>query len=202
VTKLSVTQRKQRKRIELSRDKAAWKTVIDKEVKRRGARSKQHTNTICYCCDGARQRLREPGPLTEPLSTPQMINEWIWSTDGMILTGKRRRTRRTIPQCHSVHHKSHTDWQKSEPGTPRWEPAINCTIIQIPYSELRLRLSASGEKCGIKHTSVIYWNKTANFLKTLSIHASNHQVIKKHLSQVVSKSANQPLSYLASQWVI
>jgi hypothetical protein len=40
------------------------------------------------------------GPLTDPLSIPQMIHEWIWSSGGMILTGENRRTRRKT--CPSV----------------------------------------------------------------------------------------------------
>jgi hypothetical protein len=30
----------------------------------------------------------------DPLSIPQMIHEWLWSSSGMILTGENRRTRR------------------------------------------------------------------------------------------------------------
>jgi hypothetical protein len=40
----------------------------------------------------------EMGSLTGPLSIPQMIHEWIWSSGGMILTGENRRTwRKTCP---------------------------------------------------------------------------------------------------------
>jgi hypothetical protein len=41
-------------------------------------------------------------PLTGPLSIPQMIHEWIWSSGGMILTGENRRTLRNpvpVPLC-------------------------------------------------------------------------------------------------------
>jgi hypothetical protein len=38
-----------------------------------------------------------------PLSIPQMIHEWIWNSDGMILTGENRRTRRqTCPSATST----------------------------------------------------------------------------------------------------
>jgi hypothetical protein len=40
------------------------------------------------------------GSLTAPLSIPQMIHEWIWSSGEMILTGENRRTRRkTCPSA-------------------------------------------------------------------------------------------------------
>jgi hypothetical protein len=40
------------------------------------------------------------GPLTGPLSIPQTIYEWIWSSGGIILTGENRRTRReTCPSA-------------------------------------------------------------------------------------------------------
>jgi hypothetical protein len=35
-------------------------------------------------------------PLTRPLSTPQMIHEWIWISGGMIFIGENWRTRRKI----------------------------------------------------------------------------------------------------------
>jgi hypothetical protein len=40
------------------------------------------------------------GLLTGPLSTPQMIHGWIWSSNGMILTGKNRSSwRKTCPSA-------------------------------------------------------------------------------------------------------
>jgi hypothetical protein len=40
----------------------------------------------------------EMRPLTDPLSIPQMIHEWIWSSGGMTLSGENRRTRlKTCP---------------------------------------------------------------------------------------------------------
>jgi hypothetical protein len=35
-------------------------------------------------------------PLTDPLSKPHTIHEWIWSSSGMILSGENRRTLREI----------------------------------------------------------------------------------------------------------
>jgi hypothetical protein len=41
-----------------------------------------------YCCDEVRLCLCGTGPLTGPLSIPQMIHGWIQNSGGMILTGK------------------------------------------------------------------------------------------------------------------
>jgi hypothetical protein len=53
-----------------------------------------------YCCDGVRLCLCGTVPLTDPLSISQMIQEWIWSSGGMILTGENRRTwRKSCPSA-------------------------------------------------------------------------------------------------------
>jgi hypothetical protein len=56
---------------------------------------------------------------TGPMSNPQMIYQWTWSSGWMILTGEARSTRgRTLSQCHSVHHKTHINWPGVQPGPP------------------------------------------------------------------------------------
>jgi hypothetical protein len=42
------------------------------------------------------------------------MNEWVWSIDGMILTGEDQK-------CHFLHHKFHMDWSGTEPEPVRWE---------------------------------------------------------------------------------
>jgi hypothetical protein len=55
-----------------------------------------------YCCDGVRLCLCGTGPLTGPLSIPQMIHGWTWSNGGMILTEENQGTRRkTSPRATS-----------------------------------------------------------------------------------------------------
>jgi hypothetical protein len=55
------------------------------------------TDNVQYCCYRVKLCF---WPLTGPLSVPQMIYEWIWSSGGMILTGENRRNRRKT--CHSA----------------------------------------------------------------------------------------------------
>jgi hypothetical protein len=45
------------------------------------------------------------------------INEWIWSTDGMIVTAQNRNTWENSSQCLFVYHKSH--WPGHGAGPPR-----------------------------------------------------------------------------------
>jgi hypothetical protein len=53
-------------------------------------------------------------------STPGDIS--VWSHNGIILTGENQRTwRKTLSQCYSVNHKSHTDWPGLEPGPLWWK---------------------------------------------------------------------------------
>jgi hypothetical protein len=42
----------------------------------------------CYCCGGVRLCLCGTAAANAPLSNPQMMHEWEWSSGGMILTGK------------------------------------------------------------------------------------------------------------------
>jgi hypothetical protein len=44
-------------------------------------------------------------PLMGPLSIQQMTHEWIWSSGGMILTGKPEHSERKLSQFHFVYHK-------------------------------------------------------------------------------------------------
>jgi hypothetical protein len=59
------------------------------------------------CCDGVRLCLCGSGQQTGPLSISQII-----------LTGE---SRRTLSQCHFIHHESHVDWPGRQPGPSRWE---------------------------------------------------------------------------------
>jgi len=49
------------------------------------------------------------------------MNEWVWSIGRIMLTGKNQNTEKNLAQCHSVHHKSHTDWSTSEPRRLWWQ---------------------------------------------------------------------------------
>jgi hypothetical protein len=44
-----------------------------------------------------------------------------WSTGGMKLTRKTEILGEYLSQCHFIHHKSHTDRPRIEPGPPRWD---------------------------------------------------------------------------------
>jgi hypothetical protein len=65
-------------------------------------------------------------PLTDPLSIPQMIHEWIWSSGGMILTGENRKNgRKTCPNATlSIINPTGTDLVAS-PGLRGEKPATN-----------------------------------------------------------------------------
>jgi len=46
--------------------------------------------------------------------------EFVWSTDGMILTGEHRSDRRKTCPCHFVHNGIQTNWPGNEPGSRGW----------------------------------------------------------------------------------
>ena len=50
------------------------------------------------------------------------MDEWAWSTGGIILTAVHRSTHTlNLSQCHLVHHKLHIGRPGIETGLPRWE---------------------------------------------------------------------------------
>jgi hypothetical protein len=69
---------------------------------------------VFYYYVGMRLCLYRTGPLTVPLSIPQMIYKWIWSIGGMILTGEHRRTRRKTCPSATLSTTNHT-WTAREP---------------------------------------------------------------------------------------
>jgi hypothetical protein len=44
------------------------------------------------------------------------MNEWVQSTDGVILTEENSSTEKNLSWCQFIHHKSHTDWPESKPS--------------------------------------------------------------------------------------
>jgi hypothetical protein len=55
------------------------------------------------------------------LYQPLMIDDDCVAGGGMRIGRGNRSTRRNLPQCHFVHHKSHMTWPGIEPWPPRWE---------------------------------------------------------------------------------
>jgi hypothetical protein len=76
----------------------------------------------------------ETGPLIGPLSIPQMIHEWIWSSGGMILTGENRRTgRKTCPSGTSYTTK--TTWTALGTNTTLAASIIRAMMEAVNTSE-------------------------------------------------------------------
>jgi hypothetical protein len=69
----------------------------------------------CSLCDGVRLYLCGTGPTMCPLSTLQMIHEFIQSSGKTMLTGKTQRTRRKV--CRSA--TSRMDCPGRQPGSAR-----------------------------------------------------------------------------------
>jgi hypothetical protein len=72
-----------------------------------------------YCWKWARLYKCGTRPVTDPMSIPQMTCEWIWGSDGMILSGENRRTRGKKARCYFVHHRSYMGWPGPEFGPLR-----------------------------------------------------------------------------------
>jgi hypothetical protein len=85
----------------------------------------------CYCCDGVRLCLCGDGPLTGPLSIPRMIWEWIWSSGGMILTGKTEGLGGNTCPTDIFHRKSHMGWAGRKLGPPRLAPAFRRNVLPL-----------------------------------------------------------------------
>jgi len=49
------------------------------------------------------------------------MTECVWSIGRIILIGENKKTQKNLTQCHSVHHKSYTDWPTSEPERLWWK---------------------------------------------------------------------------------
>jgi hypothetical protein len=56
-----------------------------------------------------------------------MIGKGVYSTGGMILTGKLKHSHENLSQCHFVHQKSNLDWYGTETGLPRANNPENVT---------------------------------------------------------------------------
>lgn len=65
-------------------------------------------------------------PLIGPLSVPQMIHERIWSSDGMILTGKTKGQRKTCPSATLSTTKPTWTSLGANPGLLGEKPVSNC----------------------------------------------------------------------------
>ena len=55
------------------------------------------------------------------------MNEWVWSTGGMIVTGETEVLGKNLYQYHSVRHKFHVKWHGIDPWSPRWK-ADECVL--------------------------------------------------------------------------
>jgi hypothetical protein len=69
---------------------------------------------------GVRQRLWTAATTGHIVHPPDDMSfgEQRWND---IDRGKPKNSGKNPSHCHSVHHKSHTDWPGCEPGPPRWE---------------------------------------------------------------------------------
>jgi hypothetical protein len=63
--------------------------------------------------------------LTDTLSIPQMICEWIWGSGGIYWQGKPKNSERDLSRCRFVHHKSHMDYLDAKPDLRGEKPATN-----------------------------------------------------------------------------
>jgi hypothetical protein len=80
-------------------------------------------------------------PLTVPLSIPQMIHEWMWSSDGKILTGENRRTRRkTCPSATSSTKNHKWTVLGAKPGLRGEKPATNSLSYGTAVDNIKVGL--------------------------------------------------------------
>jgi hypothetical protein len=77
--------------------------------------------------------LRGTGPLTGPLSIPQMIYEWIWSSGGTILLGETQRTRRKICPSANLSTATWTNLGANPASAVRTRRLTAWAIRSLPY---------------------------------------------------------------------
>jgi hypothetical protein len=89
---------------------------------------------FCYCCcfDGIRLCLCVTGFLMGPVYIPQMVDEWPWSSGGMI-PSREKDLEKYLTQCHFVHHKSHFDWLGFQDDNMNCDVAEWCQFNKLNF---------------------------------------------------------------------
>jgi hypothetical protein len=106
------------------------------------------------CCDGARLCLCGTGPLTGPLSIPQMIYVWIWNWGEMILTGETEKPVK-VPRCPSQIPPGR------EPCPPLWEVFL---LALQPDSYLCHRTQWTGDQSIVTYRTTHKSGRDSNLL--------------------------------------